>query len=155
MTVIFKSSVLLAWRDANPKGPEAPQEPTDYLRFGIERLDPREALSEPAEDDLPLGAGERRPEAVMDSQAEAKGMVVGAPDVEAVGIRESLRIAVRGAQEGDDALIWSERDAFELGGLEHVAGDQLNGAVVAKHLLHRGGDQAAVVPQPLHLAGMP
>src|SRR5262245_12071287 len=69
----------------------------------------REAVQDGVDGDLAFQAGERRAQAEVRSVAEGDMPIIRARDVEAVGIEELRRVAIRGGQADRDALPLWER----------------------------------------------
>ena len=81
-------------------------------------------------------------------------MVVGARHVEAVRLREGLRVAVRGTDPtGDDGAGLDPLSA-ELHVLRRDPHRGLHGRVEAQQLLHRRLEQRGLRPQPVELVAM-
>jgi hypothetical protein len=90
----------------------------------------------------------------MDSRAKAEGMVVTTPDIEAIRIGEPLGVSVGCPHQGNHALISLKLDSFHLYRFKGSAYQELDRAVVAKHLLCGRDDQVAVRPKPGKLCGV-
>src|SRR5262245_44969814 len=103
-----------------------------------------EALRELLQGDPRLQAGERRPDAVVYPLTESQLRRNVAADVEAVRIRVLALVAVRGAEQEQDAIPRRHGAAVPF----DVARDRADGVLrrrrPAQHLLDRAGDRAPV-----------
>src|SRR5919197_2723616 len=77
-------------------------------------LEARESAYEGLQGDLALDPRERRAEAKVRGPAEGEMAVVGAPEIEAIRVGESLGIAVGGADHGKHGLPLANQLAAEL-----------------------------------------
>ena len=85
----------------------------------------------------------------MDAPAEAQRRVVGAAEVELVGVVERFGVAVGCALQHDDPVAPVERLAHQVGRLERRAQVELHRAVEAQQLLDRGrGDLGVRTASP-------
>ena len=109
-------------------------------RVEREAVEPREQR---AERDVHLLARERRADAVVDAHAE--GEVLGrvrARDVEAVGVGELRRVAVRGGEAQHADRAGRDLRALDLAVLRADAPHVRGGRGEAQHLLHQVRDAA-------------
>src|SRR4051794_8710777 len=97
----------------------------------------RVATHEPIEHDLAFEPGQCGTEAVVDAMAEREVLVVGAADVEAVRLRELLRVAVRRRQQGDHLRSLGKHLTGDLEVGRGDAAGEVDGAVESQRLLHR------------------
>ena len=111
-------------------------------------------LEQRAERDLALEPRQRRTQAEVRAEAEREVAVVAARDVEAVGLVEHRRVAVRRADAADHERALPDRHAAELHVLERDAHGALHRAVEAQHLLDRALQQLGLRAQARELVGV-
>src|SRR5215213_7533845 len=105
--------------------------------------------------DLTFHPGERRAQAVVDAFAESEVSVVGAGDVQVVGVREAFRVVV-GGREHDQHHLPSgyDRPAHVYVLPREALGRGLDGSVIAQQLLDGRLDQGRVVLKLPELVGV-
>src|SRR5918995_233719 len=126
------------------------------FRLAALETDLRQALGQSDSSDLRFEPRQRRAKTEMDAVTEGHVRVLGAADVEALGIVERLGIAVGRVHEGEDPLAFADRLAahLEVGGGDTREGAR--GAVVAQPFLDRAarhrrrGEQAFPLLAILH-----
>ena len=108
-----------------------------------------EPVQQRFEGDMSFEAGQGCAEAEMGGPAEGEMAIVGAIEIEAVGIGKSLGIAIAGGHHGDHRLPLANLLAAE----HHVIGGQpggvLAGAFVAEQLLDGGGHDGGIGSQAM------
>lgn len=97
-----------------------------------------EAGEEDREGDLHFQAGQGGADAEVDAAAEADVGLVLAVGVEFVGVGEAAWVAVGGAEELADDVAGFQLDAVELERFEDVAGEHVEGGVVAEDFFDGG-----------------
>src|ERR1051325_11790965 len=126
--------------------------PLDLLRC---QSTSRIAAEESAECDLDLHAPERRTEAEVNASPEGEMLLVGSQDVEAIGIRETLGIAVRRVQQARDRGALRQPSVADHGlapGEPHRADQR---TVVAQRLFDRLADQRRIADEQVPLIAVP
>src|SRR5262245_2147526 len=140
-------------RDRQRLQPAERQAQTMLGLFDRER-ELRQLLDERADRDLAFHAREWRADAEVDAPAERNVAVVGATEIQTVGLRKLSGIAIRGADEGEHHVALGNRASGKRDVLAGNARGPLDRAVVAKQLLDRSLDQRRVLAQPSKLFGM-
>ena len=112
-TTVAQGEVVLVRRRHSYKAtgrPFTPRRISESCHSGLVALetDVRQALGQSDSGDLRFQPRQRRAEAEMDAVAEGHVRVLGAADVEALGIVERLGIAVGRVHEGEDPLAFAD-----------------------------------------------
>ena len=82
----------------------------------------------------------------MTPGTEGKMPVVPATQIETIGVREHIGIAISGAQDEDRELSWLQFIVADPRRLSRASIGDLNRAVVAKELFDRALDEPRVAP---------
>ena len=112
------------------------------------------AGQEGRERQLGLEPRERRAEAVVAGPAEGEVAVVRPADVEPIGVREPLGVAVGRGHHRDDRLPLADRPAAELAVRRGEPGGVLDRALEAEELLDGRWDEPGLAAQELPLVGV-
>src|SRR5579883_919200 len=115
---------------------------------------PRKALEDGRENDLALEAGERSAETEVSGPTEGKVAIVLACEIEAVGLGETLGIAIAGSQDGHDCLAAPNELAAKRDVRRSHAGGVLGGRLETQQLLDGGGNERIIIAEALEFSRM-
>src|SRR5215813_6514949 len=144
------------WVQSHAQVPEA-SEREDRTPGGlrVQELQFREALQRLADGDLPLESRERTAKAHMSICAERQMPVVLAVNVEAIGIRDMPRVAVRRRDHEKNGRACRDPNALEVDVLSSAACICLDRTFVAQHLLECCTDGKIAPSHVCKRLGMP
>src|SRR5262249_15172505 len=125
--------------------------PDQWLRLELKL---REPAGQGLNRHLAFDPCQRRSETEVRRIAEGEMPVVLALDVQAIRLRKTLRIAVRGSHHGNDGLALANQLAAQLHIVRCEAGGLLAGALVTEKLFHGRGHQRCISAQLRQLFGI-
>ena len=88
----------------------------------------------------------------MVPEREGEVVIVAAPEVQTVGVRELLRVSVGRRECGNDELALADPLSADLAVLESRAIGELDGTLEAQEFVDGAADEPGIVAQPLPLA---
>ncbi len=111
-------------------------------------------MQERVERHLRLQSCQRCANAVVVPQAESEVPILSAPDIEAVGIGEPLRVAIGSRDKREDDRARPKLHSRELHRFYHSAVGELHGRLEAQALLHGAWEEREIVLEPFAFSGV-